>query len=196
MPQPPPQVTLQLHLELQEVTPVVWRRILVPSGPRLDRLADMLIAAMGWTNSHLHCFNVAGKRFGMMFEVRPDDEIDEHSVTVLQALREVDRFEFDYDFGDGWTLDVTVEAAIESTFGLKHAVCLDGANACPPDDSGGPGGFEYFLEALANPNHEEHEDYVRWNGGPSFDRTKFDLATANSLLQKVRTKSRPHGHFS
>lgn len=195
MPQPPPQVTFQLHVELQEVTPAVWRRILVPSAPRLDRLADMLIAAMGWSNSHLHCFNVDGRRFGMMLDMRPDDELDEHSVTVLQTLRGVKHFEFEYDFGDGWTHDVTVEDAIESTFGLKHAVCLDGANACPPDDSGGPGGFVHFLEALADPSHDEHEDYVRWNGDTTFDRTTFDLATANAVLQKVRTRSRSRADY-
>ncbi len=190
MPQPPPQVTLQLRVELQEVTPAVWRRILVPTSVRLDRLADMLIAAMGWTNSHLHCFEIGAERYGMQFDEFPDGELDEKSITVLQALRGVESFEFEYDFGDGWTHDITIEAAIESTFGLKHAVCLDGTNACPPEDCGGPGGFEYFLEALADPTHDEHEEYVDWIGSATFDRSAFDLVTANAALQKVRSRSR------
>jgi Plasmid pRiA4b ORF-3-like protein len=192
---PTPQIALQLRVELQEVRPVVWRRIIAPSAPRLDRFAEMLIAAMGWSNSHLHGFNVAGRRFGMRSDDWPDDELDEHSFTVIRALRGVSCFEFEYDFGDGWTHDVTIEATIESHIGLKYAVCLDGANACPPDDCGGPGGFERFLEALADPAHEEHEDYVRWNGGTTFERTSFDLATANAMLQKVSTRSRPRGDY-
>lgn len=188
--QPPPQVTLQLRVELQEVTPAIWRRILVPTSVRLDRLADMLIAAMGWTNSHLHCFEIGDERYGTQFDEYPEGELDEKSITVLQALRNVESFEFDYDFGDGWIHDVFVENAIESTFGLKHAVCLDGANACPPEDCGGPGGFEYVLEALADPTHDEHEVYIDWISSTTFDRSAFDLATANAALQKVRSRAR------
>ena len=189
MPQPPPQVAFQLHVELQEVTPVVWRRILVPTSVRLSMLADVLIAAMGWSNSHLHCFEVADQRYGMQFDEYPEGEIDEKSVTVLQALRNVKRFEFEYDFGDGWTHEITVEAQLSSSLGLKAAVCLEGENACPPDDCGGPGGYEQMLDALADPSNEEHEDYVRWMGGMSFDRTAFDLLTTNAALQKVRSRS-------
>jgi len=189
VPQPPPQVGLQLHVELEEVTPAVWRRILVPTSVRLSMLADVLIAAMGWSNSHLHCFEIGDQRYGMQFDEYPEGEIDEKSVTILQALRNVKRFEFEYDFGDGWTHEVTVEEQLSSSLGLKAAVCLDGENACPPDDCGGPGGYEQMLEALADPASDEHEDYLRWMGGVSFDRAAFDLLTANAALQKVRSRS-------
>ena len=137
MPKPPPQVTLQLRIELKDVTPAIWRRILVPTSVRLDRLAEMLLAGMGWTNSHLHCFEIGDERYGMQFDDVLDEDLDERSVTVLQALRGVDSFAFEYDFGDGWVYDVTIEAIVEGTVGLEHAVCLDGANACPPEDCGG-----------------------------------------------------------
>jgi Plasmid pRiA4b ORF-3-like protein len=187
--QPLCHITFQLRVELRDVTPKVWRKVLVPTSVRLDRLADMLLAAMGWTNSHLHCFEVRETRYGVQFDEYPEGEVDETSVTVLAALRDVGRFEFEYDFGDGWTHDVDVEARLESTLGLKHAVCVDGANACPPEDCGGPSGFEYFLEVLTDPTHEEHENYVRWNGGATFDRSAFDLVSANAALQKVRSRS-------
>ena len=189
VPQPPSQITFQLRVELREVAPSVWRKMLVPTSVRLDRLADMLIAGMGWTNSHLHCFEIGDTRYGMQFDEYPGDEVDEKSVTALTALSDVGCFEFEYDFGDGWTHDVDIEARFESTLGLKYAVCVDGANACPPEDSGGPSGFEYFLEALADPTHEEHESYVRWNRGTTFDRAAFDLVTANAALQKISARS-------
>ena len=194
MPKPPPPVTLQLRIELDEVAPAVWRRIIVPTSVRLDRLASMLIAAMGWTNSHLHCFEIGAERYGMHFDEYPEGEIDERSITVLHALRGVESFEFDYDFGDGWVHNVTVEAVIEGTFGLKHAVCVDGASACPPEDCGGPHGFEYFLEVLADPTHEEHEDYVNRSGGATFDRSAFDLVATNAALQKITSRSRAVPH--
>ena len=167
---------------------MVWRRILVPTSVRLSMLADVLIAAMGWSNSHLHCFEVGDQRYGMQFDEYPEGEIDEKSVTDLQALRNAKRFEFEDDFGDGWTHEVTIEAQLSSSLGLKAAVCLEGENACPPDDCCGPGGYEQMLEALADPANEEHEDYVRWMGGTSFARTAFDVLTTNAALQKVRSR--------
>ena len=184
-PQPPGQSVFRLRIQLRDVEPVVWRRVLVPGSVRMAKLAYMLIAAMGWNNSHLHAFEVSGKRYGMHFDDWPDDEIDEKAVTVLQALRDERRFVFDYDFGDNWEHDVVVEELTWSYFGLKYAVVLDGENACPPDDVGGDSGYADFLEAIGDPAHEEHEDYVEWIGGP-FDPSEFDLAGANALCQKVR----------
>jgi Plasmid pRiA4b ORF-3-like protein len=151
----------------------------------MAKLSEMLLAAMGWTNSHVHAFRVGEKRYGMNFDEYPDGEIDEKTVTVLQALRDERRFTYDYDFGDGWEHEVVIEELSWSYFGLKFAVCIDGQNACPPEDIGGTGGYVEFLEAISDPTHEEHESYLEWVGG-SFDPAEFDLANANALLQKVR----------
>jgi len=151
----------------------------------MAKLSEMLLAAMGWTNSHLHAFRVGEKRYGMNFDEYPDGEIDEKTVTVLHVLRDERRFTYDYDFGDGWEHEVVIEELSWSYFGLKFAVCIDGQNACPPEDVGGTGGYVEFLEAISDPTHEEHESYLEWVGG-SFDPAEFDLANANALLQKVR----------
>ena len=145
MPTPPTQLTLQLLVELDEVTPTVWRRILVPTGIRMGRrLHDMIQAAMGWTNSHLHAYTVGNTRIGMCFDEHPEGEIDEQTVTVLQALLADRRLRYEYDFGDGWGHTVTIEAGYRTPHALKFAICLSGENACPPEDSGGPGGFAYL----------------------------------------------------
>lgn len=72
-------------------------------------------------------------------------------------------------------------------FGLKSAVCVDGQNACPPDDVGGAHGYAEFLQAISDPQHSEHDEMLEWADGP-LDPTDFDLANANAnaLLQKVR----------
>lgn len=188
MPTPPEQLTFQLYVELNEVTPTIWRRILVPTSVRMIRLHDMIQATMGWTNSHLHAFTVGDERYGMCFDDYPEGEIDEQTVTVLRALRGHKQFTYEYDFGDGWEHTVSVEAEFRTPHALKFAICLAGENACPPEDSGGPGGFKYFLKALADPRHDEHENYVRWNEGDTFDRTAFDLIEVNAALQKVRQR--------
>jgi len=175
----------QLRIQLADIHPVVWRRVLVPGAVRMAKLSEMLLAAMGWTNSHLHAFEVGDKRYGMCFDDYPEGEIDEKSVTVLQALRDERRFLYEYDFGDSWEHDVVIETLTRSYFGLKFGVCLDGQNACPPEDVGGAGGYGRFLEAIANPKDDEHDQYLEWVGGP-FDATEFDLATANAALQRIR----------
>jgi hypothetical protein len=151
----------------------------------MAKLANILLAAMGWSNSHLHAFTVGDRRYGMNYDDYPEGEIDEKSVTVLQALREERPFTFEYDFGDSWEHEVVVEEVTWSYLGLKYGVCLDGANACPPDDVGGAWGYREFLSAIADPSHEEHASYLEWIGGP-FDPTKFDLGDVNAALQKIR----------
>lgn len=185
MPSPPGQSTFQVRITLQEVDPPVWRRILVPGAIHLDKLHLVFQAAMGWTNSHLHCFRVADQLYGTNFDDYPDDEIDEHEISVLQALRDHKRFTYEYDFGDSWDHEVEIEDLTRSRLGLKYAVCLAGANACPPEDCGGTWGYEHLLEVLADPSHDEHGDLVEWVGG-SFDARAFDLVLANAELQRVR----------
>jgi hypothetical protein len=179
------QAVLRLRIRLNEVDPMVWRLLLVPGTVRLSKLADMLLAAMGWTNSHLHAFRVGDRRYGMHVEDYPDHEIDERTVTALDVLQDEPGFDFDYDFGDGWEHEVAVEEILKSSIGMKYAVCLDGANACPPEDVGGASGYESFLRAICDPNHDEYQDYLSWIGEP-FDPAAFNPAQTNALLQRLR----------
>jgi hypothetical protein len=175
----------QLRVQLQELSPVVWRRLLVPGSIRLDKLNLMLQAAMGWTNSHLHCFRIGELTYGMQFDDNPLDELDETALSVTQALKDQRRFVYEYDFGDSWEHDVVVEDRSSRRLGLKFAVCLDGQNACPPEDCGGVSGYREMLRSLADPADEEHDSYLAWLGD-LFDPAHFDLAEANAALQRVR----------
>lgn len=180
------QPVFQLRIQLEQVTPTVWRRLLVPGGVRLAKLHGIFQAALGWTNSDLHCFTVGDDLYGMQLEDHPAGELDETEVTVLQALRRGERrFGYEYDFGDSWEHEVFIESTTWPPLALKHAVCLDGANACPPEDVGGAPGYVQFLEALADPLHEEHDSYLVWVGY-KFNAEAFDLATVNAALQRVR----------
>jgi hypothetical protein len=185
MPTPPGQPVVDCTIELIGVQPRVWRRLLVPGSVRLDKLHRMFQAAMGWEDYHLHAFEIGGVRYGMQFDEYPDGELQEKDVTVITAIGANEWFTYDYDFGDSWEHQVTVHRVWRMAKGLKFAVCLEGANACPPEDVGGSWGYEHLLEVLADPSHEEHEDLSEWVGGP-FDRAAFDLALVNARLQAIR----------
>ena len=59
---------------------------------------------------------------------------------MAKALEGIQRFGYEYDFGDSWDHEVVVEDAVWISEGLKFGVCVDGKNACPPEDVGGPSG--------------------------------------------------------
>ena len=104
---------------------------------------------------------------------------------VGSAIGACRSFQYEYDFGDSWDHEVVVEESVTSARGLKHAVCLTGENACPPEDCGGVYGYADLLQVLADPRHEEHEHMMEWAGGP-IDPASFDLVAANVALQGLR----------
>ena len=145
----------------------------------------MIQAVFGWWDYHLHDFRIGSVRYGTHIDDYPEDELDEKTVTVLQALENTRRFSYMYDFGDSWEHEIVVEDFRRMSLGLKFGVCLDGQNACPPEDVGGTRGYAEFVEAVADPDDEDHERMLTWVGG-SFDPSEFDLGLANARLQKVR----------
>ena len=185
MPTPPGQPVIECTIELSDVKPRVWRRLLVPGSVRLDKLHRMFQAAMGWEDCHLHSFEIGEDRYGSQFDDYPDDELQEKDFTVVSAVGTSERFTYEYDFGDSWEHEITVHRVGRMAKGLKFAVCLDGANACPPEDVGGSWGYEHLLAVLADPSHEEYEHLSRWVGRP-VDPHEFDLALVNAHLQAVR----------
>jgi hypothetical protein len=180
---------LQLRIDLEEVEPAVWRRLTVPGQITLAQLHRMLQAAMGWSDTHLHAFEVGERSYGPddPEDDPPDDQIDEDTVSLLEALDDgpVREFLYEYDFGDGWSHRILVESRATQDVATEMAFCLAGAQACPPDDVGGPDGYEAFLVAISDPDHEEHQDYMEWIGG-RFDPSEFDLDGINLALQAIR----------
>lgn len=176
---------LQLRIGLQQVEPEIWRRVLVPGNATLGSLHRMCQAAMGWTDTHLHQFRAGGEVYGSRalddFDV-PEDMLDENAVTVAEVAGGLQAFFYDYDFGDGWEHEVRVEEVVEWPWALKHAVCVAGERACPPEDVGGPFMYPELLAAIADPGHEKHQHWTDWADG-GFDPEWFSLVAANTALQ-------------
>jgi Plasmid pRiA4b ORF-3-like protein len=178
---------LLLQMALEEVRPAIWRRLLVPGAVKLDRLHDVFQAAMDWTDSHLHQFRVDGLVYGTQLDDYPEEELDEKSYTLFEVMGTLRRFFYDYDFGDDWNHEAVVDEVTSWPSDLKHAVCLDGQRACPPEDVGGPSGYREFLQVWADPDHEEYERFVTWSGG-GFDPEDFSVAATNIALPRLRSR--------
>jgi len=171
----------QLKVTLLDTRPPVWRRLLVRGDTTLDLLHEIIQAAMGWYNSHLHTFTVDRVEYSMP---NPEwDVVDERKVT-LQALGlgPGRQFQYMYDMGDGWRHEIRVEKLVEAESAHpERAVCLAGRRACPPEDVGGTYGYRLFLRAMANPKHRDHREMVEWIGR-DFDPEDFDVEDVNVEL--------------
>jgi hypothetical protein len=181
----PRKTVAQLRISLMDYTPTIWRRLLVPGGTKLSKLHPIFQAAMGWQDYHLHYFEIDGQRYGVPDPEWEIDDIDEETVVLADLITVRTRFFYEYDLGDSWRHEVVVESHEAGPLILKFATCIDGQRACPPEDCGGTSGYRGFLEAISDPDHEQHADLVNWVGRP-FDPEHFDLAMVNAALQRVR----------
>jgi hypothetical protein len=80
---------------------------------------------------------------------------------------------------------VLLEKILPPDPAVHYPVCIAGKRACPPEDCGGIWGYDNFLEAIQNPDHPEHEEFVEWIGG-SFDPEAFDIEDVNRALRRIR----------
>jgi Plasmid pRiA4b ORF-3-like protein len=54
----------QLRIVLRGISPLIWRRVLVPSKTTLAHLHAILQILFAWSDEHLHSFHIHGKEYG------------------------------------------------------------------------------------------------------------------------------------
>ena len=179
----------QFKIMLKDIKPTIWRRIQVRDCT-LDKLHERIQTAMGWTNSHLHHFQINDKLYGdpwLLDQNFVEMNYTSSRVTTLSKILPRSgkrfRFEYEYDFGDCWMHEVLFEGCLRAEPGQRYPLCLEGERACPPEDIGGISGYEEFLGVIADPDDEEHEQYLTWVGG-SFDPAAFDPEKATKRMRR------------
>ena len=128
---------VQVKVWLLGISPMVWRRVLVPSTCTLGELHGVIQAAMGWEGIHLYQFCLRAARYGSW-------ELSASSPEVTLAalrLRKGARFAYEYDLNIPWRHEVRIENYLGSEAGKAYPICTGGSGACPPEDCGGPAGF-------------------------------------------------------
>jgi len=175
------RVVYQLKVTLEDCEPPIWRRFAIVGDAVLVNVHYVLQVVMGWQAYHLHEFRVGDAAYG---EITPDSDpemFDEAHVALETVLtRPKDKLTYIYDFGDDWRHKVVLEKIYPYEADEPVVVCLEGARACPPEDCGGPPGFEHFVEAISDRRHPDHEMMLDWYA--EFDPEEFNLEEINTLL--------------
>jgi hypothetical protein len=184
-----------LKVTLDDVKPVVQRRIEVPLTIRLDRLHLVLQAAMGWTNSHLYEIRARDVGWGTPDPNFGDGVLDARKARLIDVLEDLGTktLKYLYDFGDGWEHTVKIERVTNAVPGLTYPILIAAVGRCPPEDVGGPWGYGEFLNALGDPSHENHTEMKEWIGGifdPEATNVE-DLAKNVATLAKSWTRKPP-----
>ncbi|MFF0795204.1 plasmid pRiA4b ORF-3 family protein [Streptomyces spiralis] len=185
----PGKTVHKVKITLRDSRPPIWRRLEMPSDITLRELHDVIQAAFGWEDYHMWAFETGRDRYGIA-----DRDLGIRSAASKRlgqvAPRTGDRLRYTYDFGDDWEHDILIEDVTTPETGTAYPRCLTGRRACPPEDCGGIWGYDYLIEILADPHHEEHEDRLEWLGLDSadqFDPAAFDAAQVNSALSALAT---------
>jgi len=170
----------QFKITLQGIKPPIWRRIQVPQTYTFYDLHVAIQDVMIWSDYHLHEFEIMDPSTGSKVVIGlPDDEFGREILVgrnqkIAKYFSMENRYaDYVYDFGDFWQHRIQLEKILPREENVDYPKCIKGKRACPPEDVGGIGGYENFLEIIKNPDHEEYEEMLEWAGG-EFDPEQFD----------------------
>jgi hypothetical protein len=176
----------QIKITREDISPAIWRRVLVQAQMPLPALHRLIQTVMGWEDGHLHAFRVGKTLFGKPTQGENSSLKSETRVQLAQVAPAVgSKFYYEYDFGDDWQHLLVVEKVFPAEPDQTYPQCVAGERACPPEDYGGLWGYANLLAAISDPKHKDHEDMLDWLGD-EFDPEAFDMDAVNAKLRKSR----------
>jgi len=186
---------LRVRVDLDGSRPAIWRRLELRDDLSVEQLHEVLQAAMGWGDAHLHRFWLGPKKQiwtgphlvtdADLDEGEGEEGVHERDVQVGQVLRAVgDRLFYTYDFGDDWTHTIKVEALEPLPPGAPRAVCVGGRHACPPENVGGVHSYNELVAAWREtPDHSLVDPMYAESLADDWDPTDFSPAQATQAIE-------------
>ena len=188
-----PETIATLRIELMDTDPVIWREVEVPTSITLKGLHDVVQAAMGWFDQHLWEVRQGRQCYGQ--PVPGEDDWREPKMIRADKVRLEEilgprktTLEYTYDFGDSWDHKLTFTKVRPGDAGLAYPRYVAGERAAPPEDCGGVPGFYAALDALADPEHPEHQEIADWFDG--YDPDAFDDLPLKLAVGRIASRRR------
>ncbi|MFJ6044008.1 plasmid pRiA4b ORF-3 family protein [Brachybacterium paraconglomeratum] len=202
--EPSADLVFTVRVDLHHSNPPIWRRLELRSDLSLEDLHTVLQTAFDWAGYHLWRFAAGGapfdddaQQFLCEFDVEEGEEPDgipAGEVRLGELLQaEGDTLEYLYDYGDGWDVEIVVEAVREAKAGDAPARATGGSRAAPPEDCGGLRDEEDLKTLLEYPASFDVAalDLELWSGttmltGPEDDVVPALLLEPLTLIGRAR----------
>lgn len=177
----------RVRVDVGRAKPPIWRRLELRSDLTLDVVHQVLQAAFGWTDSHLHRFALGGDPFDRdsqlflcPFDVEEQEPGDDGPAAADVRLDETmqdpgDELFYVYDYGDGWALSLRLEEVLPATADTRLATLIDARRAAPPEDSGGGVDAATLATLLDNPAFVDLDDINEALNAPTLFCTNTTL---------------------
>ena len=150
------------RIQINNITkPPVWREVSVPAQFTFEQFHLVIQEAFGWYNCHLYQFSEQGYGSSFIISVPSEDDWTEVKDSKKIKLNKIfhsinQKYVYIYDFGDDWIHKITLkEISKENSL---VATLLKAKGACPPEDCGGPWGYQNLLKIINDPKHPEYEE--------------------------------------
>ncbi|MEM6522137.1 MAG: plasmid pRiA4b ORF-3 family protein [Bacteroidota bacterium] len=198
------QPPIKLKINLENMPHSVFRRVLIPENINMMQLHFIIQISIGWEFAHLFQFSdrrydgniIAGipteydeEPMFSTFGRRPKRQNADEIMLKMDFLEGNNKkpFWYWYDFGDDWWHKLSFQKATKKDLQVFKGspICVEAFGACPPEDIGGPWGYEAFLEAITNkknPDYEEMREWAGLSGKENYDTEYVDLAMINESL--------------
>jgi len=183
--------SVELKITLNLLNQEVWRTVILPIKTTFEMFHKVIQTLFSWQDYHLHEFHIlSGDQIVVKLVI--DDEMNdvpdsterklEKGVEIAEYLPQYPKLKYIYDFGDYWEHDIELVRYLPK-HNLSGIYCIDGAGRTPPEDVGGPGGYEEFLEIINDPLHPLREEMLDW--GKMQRYSDFDIKLVNMHLRHV-----------
>lgn len=164
----------------------VTRTVVLPANATLNQLHCLIEQSFGWKQFyHAHRFYLKQRNSGpysenqtafenplCIAEFTDEELISETTVTIKEALTLPYDLWCEHDLGAGWMHKITLKKA--TVLPKRIWLILEAMGNCPPDDVGGPAGFEDFLMSINDANNPKREALVKWYQEQTNHRCSFE----------------------
>lgn len=132
----------QIRIWLKNISPMIWRRLLVSHDSSIADLHHCIQIAMGWEDEHLNQFTIQGKSYGISYIGGMSFSDDARKVYLKDfGFRQNEKFTYEYNFFDHWIHEIRIEQQLPINPRKVYPLCIGGSRAAPPEDCGGPWAF-------------------------------------------------------
>jgi hypothetical protein len=122
-----------VKIALRGVSPMVWRRLLIPGNTSLAKLHHVIQIVYGWDDDHLHQFHIYGKDYGISYVGGLSFADNANRIFLDDFGFDVgDKFTYEYNFFANILVDIRIEG-IKAELSSFSISCLKGKGMPCPD---------------------------------------------------------------